>query len=241
MREQDTLNTMNFPDLVQATLLRRYQRFLADCKLPGGQVVTAHCPNTGSMRSCAEPGQPVLLSRGERPGRRLPWTWELYWSGMAWVCVHTQRPNAVAAEAIAGGIIPELASYGQLRREVRYGERERVDILLEDPHLPPAYVEVKSCTMLDADGVVRFPDAVSARALRHLQALEEVVRRGDRGVMLFLVGREDGCGFAPADTIDPAYGAALRRAREGGVEVLAYRTRTSPDSMVATVPETLLF
>ncbi len=232
---------MDFPELVQATLLRRYQRFLADCELAGGQVVTAHCPNTGSMRSCAEPGHPVLLSRSDRPGRRLPWTWELYWSGRSWVCVHTQRPNAIAAEAIAAGNIPELAGYGRLRREVRYGERERVDILLEDPFLPPAHVEVKSCTMLEADGVVRFPDAVSRRALRHLQALEEVVRHGGRGVMLFLVGREDGRGFAPADAIDPGYGTALRQARERGVEVLAYRTRTSPDSMAVTVPETLLF
>ncbi len=229
------------PPLTPARLLRRYQRFLADCALADGSVVTVHCPNSGSMRSCAEPGQPVLLSWHDDPKRKLPWSWELYWSGSSWVLINTQRPNQIVAAAITNRRIPELLGYSHLRREVPYGERERVDILLEDDQLGLAYVEVKSCTMLDPDGVVRFPDAVSERATRHLRALEQVRAQGHRAILFFLIGREDGHGFAPADAIDRVYGAALRQARERGVEVLAYRCRLGPDKIVVAMAETLCF
>lgn len=232
---------MDFPTLTPALLLRRYQRFMADCRLENGDVVTAHCANSGTMRSCAEPGQAVLLSFSNNGKRKLPWTWELYWSGASWVCVNTQRPNAVVAEGISNGQIGALGGYGALRREVAYGERERVDILLTDPQRPPCYVEVKSCTMLDRDGVTRFPDAVTERGRRHLRALTQVVREGGRGVMCFLIGREDGQGFAPADDVDPAYGLALREARAAGVEILAYRTRITVDKISISGAERLLF
>ena len=232
---------MNLPELVPATLVRRYKRFLADCELETGEQITIHCPNSGSMRSCAEPGQAILISRSNNLKRKLAWTWELYWSGSSWVCINTQRPNHIVAEAIVNGQIPALQNYDELRREVPYGSHERVDILLQNPQRPPCYVEVKSCTLLDPDGVIRFPDAVSTRALRHLHALREVVANGGRAVMFFLIGREDGQGFAPADQVDPAYGQALREARSAGVEILAYRTRVSPDKIVIDAAEQLLF
>ncbi|MDD3760307.1 MAG: DNA/RNA nuclease SfsA [Acidithiobacillus sp.] len=232
---------MKLPPLTPAKLLRRYQRFLADCELENGEVVQVHCPNPGSMRSCAEAGQPVLLSWHADKKRKLHWTWELYWSGASWVTINTQRPNAVVAEALREQRIVELAGYRELRREVAYGERERVDFWLGDPERGEVFVEVKSCTLLDDEGVLRFPDAHSSRALRHLQALEGEQSRGHRAVMLFLLGREDGHGFAPADAIDPKYGAALRQARERGVEVLAYRSRVRPDSIELCDAEHLLF
>ncbi|WP_308388478.1 DNA/RNA nuclease SfsA [Acidithiobacillus sp. AMEEHan] len=232
---------MKLPLLTPAKLLRRYKRFLADCELSDGEVVQVHCPNPGSMRSCAEAGQPVLLSWHADQKRKLPWTWELYWSGASWVTINTQRPNAVVAEALRKQQIVELAGYRELRREVAFGERERVDFWLGDPERGEAFVEVKSCTLLDEDGVLRFPDAPSSRALRHLQALERERSRGHRAVLLFLLGREDGHGFAPADAIDSNYGAALRRARERGVEVLAYRSRVRPDNIELCDAEPLLF
>ncbi|QQD73906.1 DNA/RNA nuclease SfsA [Acidithiobacillus ferrivorans] len=232
---------MDLPPLTSATLLRRYKRFLADCQLASGEILTVHCPNSGSMRSCAEPGQPILISLSDNPKRKLAWTWELYWSDASWVCVNTQRPNAVVAEALAAGKIPILQHYTQLRREVPYGSHERVDILLSAEGQPPCYVEVKSCTLLEDDRVIRFPDAVSSRALRHLNALTEVVHNGGRAVMFFLIGREDGQGFAPADAIHPAYGKALRQAHADGVEILAYRTRVSPDKIAVSAAETLFF
>ncbi|WP_414039584.1 DNA/RNA nuclease SfsA [Acidithiobacillus sp. M4-SHS-6] len=232
---------MKLPELLPATLIRRYKRFLADCRLASGEEITIHCPNSGSMTSCAEPGQPILISRSPNPRRKFAWTWELYWSGRSWVCINTQHPNTIVAEAISSGQIPALQGYSELRREVPYGQHERVDILLQATGRAPCYVEVKSCTLLEPDGIIRFPDAVSARALRHLTALRGVVENGGRAVMFFLIGREDGQGFAPADHIDPAYGQALRKARHAGVEILAYRSRVSPDKIRIDMAEKLLF
>ena len=232
---------MKLPPLTPARLLRRYQRFLADCELASGEIVQVHCPNPGSMRSCAEPGQAVLLSWHGEGKRKLPWTWELYWSGASWVTINTQRPNAVVAEALQEQQIAELRGYATLRKEVSYGTRERVDFHLNDPDRGQVFLEVKSCTLLDEDRVLRFPDARSTRALRHLHALEQELRHGHRAVMLFLLGREDGRGFAPADTIDPEYGTALRRGRDLGIEILAYRSRVRPDSIEISNAEPLLF
>ncbi|MFZ5660405.1 MAG: DNA/RNA nuclease SfsA [Pseudomonadota bacterium] len=220
---------MEFPaPLIAGRLLRRYQRFLADVQLDSGETVTVHCPNSGSMATCKTPGQRVLLSHRPDPKRKLAYTWELYDSGSGWVCVNTQHPNAVVAEGIAAGRIPELAGYTQLRREVKYGGDSRIDILLEAPDRPACYVEVKNCTLLAADGRIRFPDAVTARGLKHLHALMEVVRQGQRAVMCFFIGRPDGRGFGPADQVDPAYGEGLRTAAAAGVEILAYRAHISP-------------
>ena len=212
-------------------LLKRYKRFMADVELEDGEVVTAHCPNSGSMATCKDPGQPVRLLHVDSPKRKLKYTWELYHSGDGWVGINTQRPNALVAEAIEAGEIPELTGYGRVRREVKYGQNSRVDILLEDEGRPRCFVEVKNCTLLAPDGRVRFPDAVTERGRKHLDELIQTVKDGDRAVMFFLVNREDGAGFGPADHIDPAYGRRLREAAEAGVEILVYRSRLSETAM----------
>jgi len=141
------------------------------------------------------------------------------------VVINTQRPNAVTAEAIEAGAVPELQGYERLRREVKYGQNSRVDILLEAEGQPPCFVEVKNCTLRAPDDRIRFPDAVTERGRKHLDELIQTVHEGNRAVMFFLVNREDGDGFGPADYIDPAYGKRLREAAEAGVELLAYRSR----------------
>jgi len=212
-------------------LIKRYKRFMADVELDDGEVVTAHCPNSGSMATCKDPGQPVRLLYVDSPKRKLKYTWELYHSGEGWVGINTQRPNALVAEAIEGGEVPELCGYGKLRREVKYGQNSRVDILLEEAGEAPCFVEVKNCTLLAPDGRIRFPDAVTERGRKHLDELIQTVQEGNRAVMFFLVNREDGDGFGPADHIDPAYGRRLREAAEAGVELLAYRTRITEEAM----------
>jgi len=206
-------------------LIKRYKRFMADVELDNGEVVTAHCPNSGSMTTCKDPGQPVRLLHVDSPKRKLKYTWELYHSGAGWVGINTQRPNAVTAEAIEAGAVPELQGYERLRREVKYGQNSRVDILLEAEGQPPCFVEVKNCTLRAPDDRIRFPDAVTERGRKHLDELIQTVHEGNRAVMFFLVNREDGDGFGPADYIDPAYGKRLREAVEAGVELLAYRSR----------------
>lgn len=229
-------------NLIFGTLIKRYKRFLADIRLDDGFLVTAHCPNSGSMRMCADPGWRTALSRSDNPKRKLPYTWELVNNGECWICVNTQIPNVVAAEAIAAGTIPELAGYDNLRREVRYGENSRIDILLENEG-EKCFVEVKNVTLLGDDNAYCFPDAVTARGLKHLRELSREVEAGNRAVMLYIINRSDGSGFRPACEIDPVYARGLRAAAAAGVEILAYKTRISPaevivDEAVEVLPAT---
>jgi sugar fermentation stimulation protein A len=208
-------------------LIKRYKRFLADVRCDDdGKVVTALCPNTGSMKSCCEAGRPVMLSYHGGDSRKYPYTLEMIHMDRGWVGVNTALPNSLVALAVKYGMIPELISYTSVRREIRYGENSRIDLLLEGPP-GRCWVEVKNVSLLEGTAVC-FPDAVSQRGTKHLEELIKMVRRGDRAVILFLVQRGDGEVFLAADHIDPLYGETLRRAVEAGVEVLVYRALVSP-------------
>jgi sugar fermentation stimulation protein A len=211
---------MQWPKLLEGILIRRYKRFLFDVRLKNGHMVTAHCPNTGSMTGCCEPGCAVYLSRSDNPIRKLPYTIEMTGMGTTLVGVNTMVPNRLVKESIMAGRLPQLSGYPDLRSEVPYGANSRVDLLLENGR-ERCYVEIKNCTLV-ADRVAYFPDAVSERGLKHLHDLETQVRAGNRGVMFYLVQRMDAGEFRPADHIDPAYGRALRRAFEKRVEILVY-------------------
>lgn len=218
------------PPLVAGHLLRREKRFLAHVRLMDGRQVVAHCPNTGSMRGCLGDDWPVRLSPARSLRRKLAWTLEMVHNGRCWVAVNTQRANQLAAEGIQNGTVRELSHWSSLRREVSTGEGHRLDLRLEDGPRR-CWVEVKSVTMVDADGRYAFPDAVTRRGLAHLATLESLRRAGDHAALLFVVLRSDGDRFAPAADIDPAYAAALRRVWDGGVVVLAYRAEVSPEEM----------
>lgn len=212
--------------LVEGLLLRRYQRFLADVSLPDGRVVTAHCPNTGSMLGCKAPGSRVWLSPADNPARKLPWTWELVEvaPGVT-VGVHTGRSNGLVREAIEAGHVPELAGYTGIRPEVKYGEGSRIDLLLQAAGRPDCYVEVKNVTAAVEGRIGYFPDAVTTRGAKHLREMSAMVAAGHRAVLVFCVQRTDVDGVRPADHIDPDYGRALRAALAAGVEVLALGAR----------------
>ena len=209
-----------WPKLLKGTLVKRYRRFLADVRLNNGHVVTAHCPNSGSMAECSEPGRPVYLSRHNAPERRTRYTWEMIDMPSSLVGVNTIVPNRLALASVAAGRVPELIGYDRIRAEVKYGRNSRIDLLLEKD-ASRCFVEVKNCTLV-TNGVACFPDAVTSRGLKHLMELQRQVRSGDRGVMFFLVQRMDARIFRPADHIDSAYGEELRKAVRNGVEVLVY-------------------
>ena len=229
---------MEFPaPLTEGTLERRYKRFLADVTLPGGEVVVAHCPNPGSMKTCAEPGWRAWVSPALNPNRKLAWTLEIVESPTASILVNTARPNAVVKEGIEQARIPELRGYPTLRTEVRYGEeKSRIDLLLESPEAPPCFVEVKSATLLVAPGIAAFPDSVTTRGTRHLRELIRVVEDGGRGVLFFLVGRSDAREVRPADHIDPLYGKTLREAAAAGGEILAWRAEIRSNGLGLDCP-----
>ena len=214
--------------LKEGRLIRRYKRFLADIQLAHG-VITAACPNTGSLMGCCEAGSRVWLSESDNPARKYRHTWEIVEVGKVMVGINTGLPNALVGEAIADGVIAELRGYPSVRREVAFGEeRSRVDLLLESPGREPCYVEVKNVTAAASKGVALFPDCVSERGARHLRELMRLKARGLRPVQLYCVQRADVDEVRPADAIDHEYGRTLREAIACGVEVLAYRARVTP-------------
>jgi sugar fermentation stimulation protein A len=220
--------------LIEATLLRRYKRFLADVRLSDGEVITVHTANTGSMLGCAEPGSRVWLSRSTNTNRKYPYSWEITETAAGvLVGINTALPNLLVREAIEAGVIGELQGYGSLRGEVPFGtERSRIDWLLQDDGAKAdCYVEVKNVTAAVA-GTAIFPDAVSARGAKHLRELMGVVAAGQRGVLCFCVQHGDVTVVRPADEIDPVYGETLRRAQHGGVEIIAYQAAVSTFGIV---------
>jgi sugar fermentation stimulation protein A len=214
--------------LVRGRLGRRYKRFFADVVLDDGSEVTAHCPNPGAMLGLSAAGLTVWLSKSPDPKRKLAYTWELVETPAvepgAWVTcgVNTMLPNRIAAEAIESGHVAELAGYATLRREVKYGQSSRVDLLLEAPDRPPCFVEVKNCHLLRGGRLAEFPDSVTSRGLKHLEELTREAAAGARAVMLFVIQRTDCDAFDTAGDIDRAYAAGLSAASRAGVEVLCY-------------------
>jgi sugar fermentation stimulation protein A len=211
---------LKWPDFLQGSLIKRYQRFKADVRLRNGHVVTALCPNTGSMLSCSEPGRPVYLSRHNRPSRKLKYTWEMIEMPTSLVGINTMVPNRLVKAAIMAGDIPELSGFDSLRAEVPYGKNSRVDLLLEQGE-EKCFVEIKNCTLLEGD-IARFPDAVTTRGRKHITELLGELRSGHRAVMFYLIQRADAESFKPADHIDPDYGKTLRKAHGKGLEILVY-------------------
>ncbi len=227
---------MKFPvPLKRGRLVRRYKRFLADVFLDDGTAVTVNCPNTGSMLGLTDPGSVIWLSESDKASRRYRYTWEMVEAdlgeGPTLVGINTGHPNRLVAEAIAAGSIEELTGFASLRREVRYGEASRIDILLEDAKRGSAYVEIKNVHLSRRHGLAEFPDCVTERGAKHLRELTGMVRDGHRAAMVYLIQRGDADRFDLAADLDPGYAAAFAAATAGGVEALAYRCRLEPEGI----------
>ena len=230
--------------------VRRYKRFLADVELGDGTTVVAHCTNTGTLLGCLVPGARVALARAANPARKLPWTWRMIEIDGTWVGVDTSIANALVAEALTGGAVPELGRFDRLVTEVAYGEgqRSRVDLVLSRGGRPSGekgrlavigdrrvYVEVKTTTLVyprERQRVAAFPDAVTVRGRKHLQDLSGVVQAGHRAAMVFAIQRRDCDVFEPAAHIDPDYARLLAKVRRAGVGVFALAATTGPRGIV---------
>jgi sugar fermentation stimulation protein A len=221
--------------LIPGTLIQRYKRFLADVRLDDGSVTTAHCANSGSMMGLKQPGSRVWLTPAVNPKAKLAHSWELIEAdlpgGKQLIGINTSNPNRLAEEAILSGQIPELAGYDNLKREVKYGENSRVDLLLTDAQKPPCFVEVKNVHLLRNKGLAEFPDSVTERGAKHLHELAREVEAGNRAVMLFIIQMKAER-FDLARDIDPAYASAFSSARLRGVEAIAYTCRISTEEIV---------
>ena len=226
------------PPLEEGRLIRRYKRFLADIETATGELLTIHCPNTGSMFNCMVEGGPVWFSRSNDPKRKLPGTWEIAKTPQGRLaCVNTARANPLVEEALNAGVITELNGFTALKREVPYGqEKSRIDFRLDYPG-GAAYVEVKSVTLgFDGTSIAAFPDAVTQRGAKHLRELAHLARSGVRAVQLYCVNLSGIDGVRPAVEIDAGYAVALREAKAAGVEVLAYGVQVSAQQICIDRP-----
>ena len=238
--------------LVHGRLIRRYKRFLADVTLDDGTEITAHCTNSGTMKSCLEEGAEVWLSPAADPKRKTRFTWEMIFIGGRWVGINTSNPNSLAFEWINDGLVPGLEGLIGLRREVKW-EDSRFDLYGEEAREGSVegpgdsvdggsgngpgegagrgcFIEVKNVTLKEGERAL-FPDAVTERGRKHLNTLVRVKKAGMRAVMLYVVQRTDVRIFSPAREIDPAYGKALDEALRQGVEIIVVQAKVSPESI----------
>lgn len=225
--------------LITGKILKRYKRFFADVELDSGEIVVAHTANTGSMKTCWEPGWKCAVSFRDDPKRKLKYTLEMTHNGSSWICVNTALPNHLAAEAIQAGRIKELSGYEHFRPEVKIGE-SRIDILLSNGSTEApgdlCYVEIKNTTMKGDDGMAIFPDSVSTRGQKHLRELTALARSGHGAAMLYVVNRSDVDIFRAAREIDPDYAQLLHEAHLAGVKILAYQCRLDLKEIVLERP-----
>lgn len=225
----------NYPTLYPGILLKRYKRFFADVQLDSGEVVTAHCPNTGPMTGVSTIGSAVQVSKSDNPNRKLGYTLELIQvndNQKAWVGVNTALPNRVIKLALEKHLFPELGEYEQVKGEVVYGKdrKSRIDFYLTgSAEQRPIYLEVKNTTWCQGT-LALFPDTETTRGQKHLRELMEVLP-ASRSVMLYFINRGDCVEFAPGDSKDPVYGQLLREAIKLGLEVLPCRFDISPEGI----------
>ena len=223
--------------LVPARLIRRYKRFLADIRLEDGTEVTAHCANPGSMMGLKDAGIKIWVEPNDDPKKKLKYGWRLvdhengHFTG-----VDTSLPNRALRQTIIAREVPELAAYETVKPEQKYGEKSRIDFLLQQDGLPDAYVEVKSVTLSRQPGLAEFPDSVTARGTKHLGELAQMAKQGHRAILFYLIQRTDCTEMTIAADIDPAYAEAFAVAQAAGVETLAYDTQITPEGITVGQP-----
>ena len=216
-------------ELQPGILVRRYKRFLADIELDNHKVITVHCPNSGSMLGCSEPGSPVMFSRSDNPKRKYPHTLEMVQAGTVWVGVNTSLTNRLVREALENGVIKELGRLDAITQEIKTSDSTRLDFLLEQQG-KKIFMEVKNCSLAERR-VAMFPDAVTVRGTKHLRELAALKQQGHMAAVLFCVQRGDADCFTPASHIDPLYAETLAKVAADGVMVLAYQADVRPEGI----------
>ncbi len=221
---------MNFdPALEKAILIKRYKRFLADVLHPQLGEITVHCPNTGSMKNCWQKGWPVWLQKSDNPKRKYPYTWVLTQDEHKdRLCINTHLANDLVATAVEANKVREIGVDLSLKKEVKYGqENSRIDLLTTDSQGQKNYIEVKSVTLKESDGLGYFPDAQTLRGQKHIRELIQCIEKGHRATLFFMVMHTGINQLKIAQHIDPAYADLIQQAVLKGVELLAYKASIS--------------
>lgn len=238
MSSSAPLATWKFPKpLLPGTLVKRYNRFLAEISLDRGDTITAHCVNTGRMEGIAMPGLRVWVSHEDRASRALKYTWQIVEVDGHLIGANTARPNLLVEQLLAERALPGLRNWKEMRREHRINAHSRCDFWLKEGRREH-FIEVKNCHLVYPDHRGYFPDSVSERATKHLGELMELVEAGHRATVIFVVQHPDAKSIRPSDAHDPAMAIAARKAAAAGVKFRAVQVVTTPEliTIERTIP-----
>jgi sugar fermentation stimulation protein A len=219
-----------YADLITGRLVSRYKRFFADIELENGEVITAHCANTGPMTGVCKLGSPVLVSHHPSPKRKLAYSWEAIYLDEQWIGINTSLPNRVIGHMLDRHLLPELEPYNTVKGEVSYGnEKSRIDFLLTngEDSSQKTYVEVKNTTWC-MGSLALFPDTVTTRGQKHIRELMSVLTEDTSAALIFFINRGDCDRFAAGAEADPEYARLLKEAIAKGVKVLPCRFAIEP-------------
>jgi sugar fermentation stimulation protein A len=230
-----------YPTLQLGTLVRRYKRFFADIELENGEIVVAHCANTGPMTGVCAIGAQVAVHYNPSPKRKLDYTWEMIQIDGTWVGINTSLPNKVIGYMLEHHLLPELEPYDTIESEVAYGEeKSRIDFLLDrsapidSSQRKRTYVEIKNttwCTETAPPNIALFPDTVTTRGQKHLRELMSVMTENSTAAIVYFINRGDCDRFQTGDSADPEYGKLFRQAIAAGVKVLPCRFQIAPEAI----------
>ena len=217
---------MNFKNrLIPGLLIKRYKRFFVDIKIKN-QVITAHCPNTGSMRGLLSEGNKVWISKSDNPNRKLKYTLEIIQDDNSKVGVNTHSSNKIVHHALKNNLIRGFKNILEIKSEIKFGSNTRFDFLVLKEKTK-AFIEVKNVTLSRKKGLAEFPDSVTARGLKHINELIEASKKNYEIYILYLIQREDCKTFSIAKDIDKDYANALNKAVKSKLNILCYDCKFS--------------
>ena len=217
---------MNFKNkLIPGLFIKRYKRFFVDVRI-NNQIITAHCPNTGSMYGLLNKDNRVWLSESDNPKRKLKFTLEIIEVGKSKVGINTHLTNKIVLDALKNNIINDFKNISKIKTEIKFGENTRFDFLLESKK-DKTFVEVKNVTLSRKMGVAEFPDAVTTRGLKHINELIKASKKNYKIYILYLIQRDDCETFSVASDIDPNYANALKEAVKKKLNIISYDCKFS--------------
>ena len=217
---------MNFENkLISGQLIKRYKRFFVDVQVKG-KVITAHCPNTGSMQGLLKKGNKVWLTKSDNPNRKLKYTLQIIQDNKSKVGVNTHLTNKIILHALKNNLFKEFDKKIKIRPETKFGSNTRFDFLITKNNFK-AFVEVKNVTLSRIKGLAEFPDAVTARGLKHIKELINASNKGYEIFLLYLIQRDDCKSFSIAKDIDIEYSNSLSKAVKKKLNILCYDCKFS--------------
>ena len=212
---------MNFKKtLISGVLVKRYKRFLTDVNIDN-KIVTAHCPNTGSMMGLLQKGNRVWLSKSDNPNRKLKYTLQIIEDKKSKVGINTHLTNRIVFDALKSGNIKIFKNLDSIKPEIKFGENTRFDFLVTKKR-KKFFIEVKNVTLSREKGIAEFPDAVTTRGLKHIRKLLEASKKGYQIFIIYVIQRDDCNKFKLAKDIDPQYCELLKKAAKKKLKILCF-------------------